>query len=152
MNEKREIYGLDEVWLEVKRFHATFQKPNPDIPVMQSVEDVTNRANWIRSEVEELEEAETLVDQADAYLDILYFAIGGLVELGIRPGALFEIVQAANMAKLHKCVKTGDMIPVIRSSDGKIIKPEGWISPEPMLEQAIQRQVQGRDALERYGV
>lgn len=139
-SEEREQYGLDEVWNDVRHFHITFNKPAPGKPTMQSVEDITNRANWIRSEVEELEEAGTLVDQADAYVDILYFAVGGLVELGVKPGAIFQIVQQANMAKLHKDPETGAMIPVVRSSDGKIIKPDGWISPEPMIEQAINKQ------------
>ena len=41
-----------------------------------------------------------IVEQADAMIDTIYFALGTLVEMGVQPEQLFDIVQHANMSKL----------------------------------------------------
>jgi hypothetical protein len=81
---------------------------------------------------------EKIIGQMDAVVDAFYFLAGTCVEIGIQPQALFEIVQAANMAKLG-----ADGKPIIRESDGKIMKPEGWEPPEAKLEVEIKRQING---------
>ncbi|MHB8283209.1 MAG: pyrophosphohydrolase domain-containing protein [Caulobacteraceae bacterium] len=120
---------------DVLEFHRAFGHPAPDRPQIQPDELVQKRAGWIEEEVEELKSAETLHDQADAYIDILYFAHGGLVELGLDPSPLWAIVQAANMAKLGP-----DGTPLYHP-DGKVRKPEGWIAPDAALEEEIKRQI-----------
>lgn len=81
-------------------------------------------------------DVERLVGQGDALTDALYFVMGSFVELGLDPVPLFEIVQRANMAKLGP-----DGKPILRESDNKIMKPEGWIPPEPELEAEVLRQM-----------
>jgi predicted HAD superfamily Cof-like phosphohydrolase len=81
-------------------------------------------------------ETEKVVGQADALVDACYFIGGSFVEIGIKPQPLFDIVQAANMAKLGP-----DGKPIIRPEDGKIMKPEGWEPPETKLEAEIKRQM-----------
>jgi predicted HAD superfamily Cof-like phosphohydrolase len=103
---------------------------------MMPKDRAVKRANWIRSECEELEAATTLVDQADAFIDIIYFAIGGLVELGLRwPQRLWNIVQGANMAKLWPDGKPR------YHPDSKVMKPPGWKAPEPQLEAEVAHQI-----------
>ena len=79
---------------------------------------------------------EKVIGQSDALIDGFYFLGGSFVEIGIRPQSLFNIVQDANMAKLG-----ADGKPIIRESDGKIMKPEGWVPPEEKLEEEIKKQV-----------
>jgi predicted HAD superfamily Cof-like phosphohydrolase len=79
---------------------------------------------------------EIVIGQADALVDAFYFLAGTCAEIGIKPQALFDIVQAANMAKLGD-----DGKPIIRPEDGKIMKPEGWVPPEAKLEEEIKRQI-----------
>lgn len=81
-------------------------------------------------------QVERLVGQGDALTDAQYFISGSFVEVGLEPTALFDIVQGANMAKLG-----ADGKPIIRESDGKIMKPEGWQAPEPLLEAEVARQI-----------
>jgi predicted HAD superfamily Cof-like phosphohydrolase len=78
-----------------------------------------------------------VIGQSDAIVDAFYFLAGTCVEIGIQPQALFNIVQAANMAKLGP-----DGKPILRESDGKIMKPEGWEPPEAKLEEEIKRQLE----------
>jgi len=127
--------AFDIVWGAVREFHKTFNHPAPDTPTLQPVDRVEKRTSWIDSECAELQEAETIVDQADAYIDAIYFGLGGLVELGVRPGKLFEIVQGANMAKVQP---DGT---VAYHPDGKVKKPEGWVAPEPLLAAEVERQI-----------
>lgn len=79
---------------------------------------------------------EKVIGQADAIIDAFYFLAGNLVEMGVQPQTLFDIVQAANMAKLWP-----DGKPHYRESDGKIMKPEGWAPPEAKLALEVQRQI-----------
>lgn len=83
-------------------------------------------------------ELDKVVGQADALTDAFYFLAGSFVEMGVMPQPLFDIVQAANMAKLGP-----DGKPIIRESDNKIMKPEGWKenhAPEPKLRAEIEGQ------------
>ena len=135
---------LNNAFRDVRAFHATFDQPAPDFPQPQSYTRAKQRGVWINEEVEELDTAslmsdptERMIGQADAYLDIAYFAIGGLVELGIKPEELWNIVQRANMAKRH--LVNGELVAV-KNAVGKIIKPEGWVAPEPLLAAEIERQ------------
>lgn len=82
------------------------------------------------------DEVQRLVGQGDALTDALYFVMGSFVELGLDPVPLFEIVQRANMAKLGP-----DGKPILRESDQKVMKPEGWLPPEPELEKEVRRQI-----------
>ena len=128
--------SLDRAWEDVRVFHAAFGHPAPDAPSQLTQETAVRRAAWIEEEAQELREATSIEAQADAFIDVIYFAIGGLVNLGVRPGPLWDIVQGANMAKLWP-----DGRPRHRESDGKVIKPEGWEDPGPKLAAEIRRQL-----------
>lgn len=133
-------HGLSEAYRDVHQFHRVFDHPRNFTPTMQPHSRKEARADWIDEEVRELREASTLFDAADAYLDIAYFAIGGLVEMGINPGELWRIVHGANMAKVQP---DGS---VKRREDGKIIKPEGWVPPDNDLKAEIARQLERIEA------
>lgn len=127
--------SIGQAFADVRDFHITFGHPAPDVPSLQHAERAHTRGEWIESEVEELREAATIADQADAYIDIIYFALGGLVELGINPARLWRIVHAANMAKRQP---DGT---VKRREDGKIIKPDDWVAPDAALRAEIDDQI-----------
>lgn len=82
-------------------------------------------------------DVERIVGQVDALGDGLYFTMGSFNEIGLRPREFFDIIQGANMAKLGE-----DGKPIIRKEDGKIMKPEGWMPPEPQLEAEVLRQIE----------
>lgn len=73
-------------------------------------------------------EKDVMIGQLDALIDQLVFVNGSLAEMGIDPKPFYQIVMDANMAKLGP-----DGKPIIRESDGKIMKPEGWEPPEPKM-------------------
>lgn len=87
-------------------------------------------------EIPPANDVDRLVGQGDALTDALYFVMGSFVELGLDPVPLFEIVQRANMAKLGP-----DGKPILRESDQKVMKPQGWLPPEPELEKEVRRQI-----------
>jgi predicted HAD superfamily Cof-like phosphohydrolase len=132
-----ELKGLDLVLAEVKKFHETFKHPVSEKPTMLSAERLAQRNIWVREELEEAVEAEDVIGQADAMIDAIYFLMGSLVEMGIKPQAVFEIVQEANMAKVFPDGKPR------WNEVGKVIKPEGWVAPEPKIEAEINRQING---------
>lgn len=106
-----------------------------DGPRLQSHSRAKARSDWLIEEATELLEAKSIYEQADAYIDSIYFAVGGLMELGIDPQPLWDIVHGANMAKIWP---DGS---VHRRDDGKVVKPDGWADPAPLLQAEVQRQI-----------
>lgn len=127
--------GIDSLFHQVRAFHTVMDQPHPSAPCLQSTDLIERRMNWIDSEQTELREAQTVEDQADAYIDIIYFSLGGLVEIGVIPGELWTLAHTANMAKVWP---DGT---VRKLADGKIIKPDGWVDPTPLQKAAVVRQI-----------
>ena len=130
--------AINVLWNAVRQFHIVFDQPHPDQPTMQTPDLTKRRADWIEEEKDELLAAETVEDQADAYIDGIYFNLGGLVELGILPGRLLELVQEANMAKRH--IVNGELV-VVKNASGKVLKPADWVDPTPKQRAEVARQV-----------
>ena len=118
---------------QVKQFHETFNHPVADEVTFMKEDRAKKRYAWMLEEINEFIEAEDVVEQADAMIDTIYFAIGTLVELGIEPTVLFDIVQDANMSKIW-----ADGKPHFNEM-GKTIKPEGWQDPHDKLKKAIEK-------------
>lgn len=119
----------------VRQFHLAFAHPVASAPVMLDPSRVANRTNWLQEEINEFRHAETLQDQADAIVDLVYFALGTLVEMGVEGAPLFRIVHEANMKKLWP-----DGKPHF-GQDGKVKKPPTWTDPSEALSQEISRQL-----------
>ena len=118
----------------VREFQSRFGHPVSPYPRQMDPERAAKRYHWMLEEINEFIEADEIVEQADAMIDLIYFALGTLVEMGIQPDNLFDIVQEANMAKLWP-----DGTPHY-NSEGKTAKPDGWEDPHAKLEQEIMRQ------------
>lgn len=125
---------MDQAWKKVRDFHRRFGAPVVEDPQRLSKSRRQFRATLLLEEIQEFQDAETIEDQADAMIDTIYLALGTLVEMGIRPEKLFDIVHDANMSKLWE-----DGKPRYRE-DGKVMKPPTWKNPEPLLHQEIIRQ------------
>jgi predicted HAD superfamily Cof-like phosphohydrolase len=126
--------NLDSAYDDVKEFHLRFGHPVRDEPTLLAAARAAARAAWMQEEVAEFLAADTIPDQADAMIDLIYFALGTLVEMGVRPEKLFDIVHAANMTKLWP-----DGQPRYRG-DGKTIKPPAWVDPTDAICDEIERQ------------
>ena len=125
---------MNAEWEKVKQFHLKFGHPVADTPKQMAQERAVKRYHWMLEEINEFIEADEIVEQADAMIDVIYFALGTLVEMGIRPDTLFDIVQDANMAKLWPDGKPH------YNAEGKTIKPDTWEDPHGKLETEIRRQ------------
>lgn len=119
---------MNKEWQEVKLFHEKFGHPASDKPKMIDIKRARSRATWMLEETAEFLTAEDIYEQADAMIDLIYFALGTLVEMGIEPDGLFNIVQNANMSKLWE-----DGKPRYNKKDGKVIKPDNWEDPKPKI-------------------
>ena len=78
-----------------------------------------------------------VLEQADAIVDIEYYMKDVAARNGINTDAIFDIVHKANMNKRQL-----DGTFIMRS-DGKVIKPKGWVSPEGDKLKEIERQISG---------
>ena len=128
--------SLDDPFNKVHNFHIAFNHSCPEKPELLPKDRVAKRYSWMVEELEEFQAANSIHDQADAMVDLIYFALGTLVEMGVRPGQLLDIVHSANMKKLWPDGK------VHYGPDGKVIKHPSWSPPEPELMKEIERQLQ----------
>lgn len=125
---------MNKEWLMVKKFQQKFGHPVAERPLFMERERAKKRYNWMLEEINEFLEADEIVEQADAMIDVIYFALGTLVEMGVEPDKLFKIVQDANMSKLWPDGKPH------YNEEGKTIKPSTWIDPHEKLKEEIRRQ------------
>ena len=79
-----------------------------------------------------------LVESADALADLLYVTYGSAHTLGLPIREIFAAVHASNMEKLGP-----DGKPIYRPSDGKVMKPPGWVAPQSRITTILLREVQG---------
>lgn len=119
------------VFQMVRHFHAVAGVPIASIPAALSPARLAARVEWLREEVNELESAPTLVDQVDAAVDVIYLALGTLVEMGVELEEPFQLVHESNLAKAWPDGRFR------QTAGGKIIKPEGWKSPRKRLDQLV---------------
>ncbi len=119
---------------QVEDFHKAFGHPVGDKPTMLDPERLALRHKWLTEEVDEMLAAKNPVELSDAIGDAIVISIGTAVEAGISISEVFDIIMSANMAKLGP-----DGKPIYKD-DGKIAKPEGWVPPEPDIEEELFRQ------------
>lgn len=76
----------------------------------------------IQEELDEFKEAKTINDQADALVDLMYFALGALHQAGVPTQQVFSDVHKCNMQKVKGITKRGD--------DNDAAKPKEWKAPD----------------------
>jgi predicted HAD superfamily Cof-like phosphohydrolase len=106
---------------------------NPATPQLMDTAAVEFIAEMVNDELDELREATDVAEQADALVDAIYYICDTAVRHGMNLDRVFAIVHGANMQK----VVDGR---VIRRDDGKILKPDGWQDPGPLLLDEVSRQ------------
>lgn len=120
--------------------------PIPETPTRLD----TGRKDWALSalteELQEFRDATTLEEEADALIDLSYFALGRIVEMGLAPSALFDEVHNANMRKVR-----GELSKRPNSKGYDARKPEGWVPPflEPLLSARLEHVLAGL-AMQRF--
>jgi len=105
---------------QVLEFHYSFDVPINDEPEHPELRRVELRLDLIAEEHEEVIKAvfnEGLPEIAKELCDLLYVVYGMGAEFGIDMDACFAEVHRSNMTKLG-----ADGRPVIRESDGKVLK------------------------------
>lgn len=129
MPEPIVAYVAAEMLKNVELFnHQVLGLPIPEVPATLD----EGRAQWaltaLREEVDEFGEAtekQDVAGAADALIDLVYFALGRLVEMGVPAAAVFEEVQRANMQK-----ERGELSKRPHSKGFDAVKPAGWGAPD----------------------
>ncbi len=88
-------------------------------------------------------DVEIIAEQADAFVDIIYYILNASVKINLDLDGVFDVVHSANMAKRFSNFVTDDgdthRNVFVRSHVGKVLKPPNWQPPDVLSE--ITRQV-----------
>jgi predicted HAD superfamily Cof-like phosphohydrolase len=98
-------------------------------PRMLSEDLALQRMGMMGEELEEYINSDNIVDQYDALIDLIVFALGTIHLQGLPFSPGFNIVMDANMKKQPGVTKRGH--------DNDLAKPEGWEPPEDKLNDMI---------------
>lgn len=129
---------------QVEEFH----KKILDLPTHSGglpMSRVKFRIEHLQEELDEIKLAAKCIDEdgnihllaredfVDGLIDLIYVAIGTLLEGGVKPNQAFDAVHLANMAKVRGVTKRGS------GYDAK--KPDGWVAPDHSMaiEEAVTR-------------
>lgn len=126
---------INEAYELVRSFQEMAEQPIGEFPQSLNRQRCNIRSKWMREEIEEFENSNTVYEQADAIVDLLYYALGALVEMGVKPDELFMLVHEYNVKKISgkRC-----------DDDGKVMKPCGWQHPDRKIKEIIDTMVQER--------
>lgn len=111
---------------DVKNFNRKFGllHHEDDEPVHLTKRKLRERFECMYEELNEFQVAidtQDLEQQADALIDLVYFAVGTAVMLNLPWQELWDDVHRANMAKVRGVTKRGHKVDMI--------KPPGWTGP-----------------------
>ena len=124
------------MYQQVKEFRKKMHLPIGKEPQLLSPEQTSYFARFIMEELSEylrgVEEG-SIVDAADALVDLVYVTLGMAHAMGLPFDVLFNIVHGANMQK----EPASDRIRSLRGQQYDVVKPIGWESPEPKIERAL---------------
>lgn len=149
IDEIRNYFDKEKYTSSLEEFQQLFKYEIHHNPKQVTKETALLRINLIQEELNELYEAyneEDLVEQLDAYADILYVVFGSIVSSGMQYIILdaFNEVHRSNMSKIleeqdiveHQTLLDSGEVRlehieekkylIRRNSDGKIIKPNGY--------------------------
>lgn len=89
----------------------------------------------LQEEAQELAEADNLVDQVDALVDSIIFAVGGLYRLGLTDEQALKCFHAVMDANFEKKSgqKEGREVEGVKDA----VKPEGWKGPEARIKEIL---------------
>lgn len=118
----------------VKAMHKKFGLTSAGLPWHLEPHEKAFRVKALQEELDEYNMATTLVDEYDALLDLIVFAVGTLDRQGLPLLEGFEKVMKANMAK--EVGQNGDKRGGFKRD---LVKPKGWVGPEAELTQIIDR-------------
>lgn len=125
--EKTMEKTIRDMMVKVERFHHKILGGNP----LMDARRWQFRRDFLLEEIQEADEAysaEEMHEVVDGLVDLVYVALGTLLEMGVPPDFPFDAVHEANMKKERGMTKRGE---------GKdAIKPEGWLPPDhrPLME------------------
>lgn len=121
-------FNTEVIGLPIPEKPTPLSGPRFDYAVAHLKEELKELTDsWMNPEwnYNEAAKAEKLEEQVDALIDLVYVALGRIVEMGVLPGPAFEQVHVANMAKQRgmKATRPGSL-------GHDAIKPEGWTPPD----------------------
>ena len=116
---------IDGMARDVARFHQEVLGISlPDSPTMLTGERARYAEDHLYEEYEEFRDARTLEGRVDALVDLIYVALGRILEMGVSPGIAFDAVHRANMTK------EPGINPQRPDNGHDAVKPEGWNPPD----------------------
>lgn len=114
---------------DVRNFHEKFGLTYDGVPRQLPLDVQEFRDKFLDEELQEYKEAVyrgDLAQQFDALIDLVYVAMGTAQLHGFPWQKGWELVQAANMAK----VKARSALESTRGYALDVVKPHGWTPPD----------------------
>lgn len=103
----------------------------PKVPCKLDPDVQTWLCKALSEECKELSESHSAVDQVDALVDSIIFAVGGLTRMGLSEQQVADCMHAVMTANFSK--KAGVKAERATGDVQDAIKPEGWVPPEARI-------------------
>lgn len=119
---------MTKVFTDVSVFLKAVGQETPSVPQKTVSDQAILYKKLIKEEVEEFWEAEAVsddIEELDACFDMIWVIVGYMKSRGWDCESAWDEGAKSNLSKIDPA--TGF---VRRREDGKILKPEGWKSPD----------------------
>lgn len=114
---------------------ANFETGIPNVPTLMTEKEVNFVTDMVYDELQELKDAKTIQEQADALVDAIYYICQSACVFGINLDPVYEIVHKHNMMKVQ------DGKVKRHPESNKVLKPKDWVDPKPFVQQELELQL-----------
>ena len=119
---------------DIEEFHEKYDLAYRGVSRHLSKEEKEFRIRCLNEELLEYSRANTLTEELDAIIDIVYFAIGTAYRHGFSFYDGWKEVHRSNMEKVRAASKKESK----RDYELDVVKPEGWTPPD--LKEAVENE------------
>ena len=140
---------------DVFLFHKKMGLPTPDFPTLLEPDVMFGRVEMLLEEIKEAMEAyrtrsstpdhQAIAEVVDALIDLVYFALGAAVMMGIPWDMCWSYVQDANMMK-ELVTNAGESK---RHNVLDVKKPDDWVDPRQKIAALIDTLLEDESLLSR---
>ena len=127
--------SMKNVWQQVTQFNSEILGIDRQEVNMIPGDEAGDLWEFITEELGEFLEAETVAEEVDALLDIIYFAVGGLAKAGLSPRQMHYCMTAVHEANMTKSLGRKDSRPDIQGTDAK--KPDDFVDPNETIAEIL---------------
>ena len=123
------------VWRFVEDFNRKILGIKRDEVMQMDSNESDDLVIMMEEEIQEFKDSLNVVDDVDALIDLIYFAVGGMVKSGLSVEQMHLCFRAVHEANMTKALGKKENRPDVQGTDAA--KPDDFVDPKHTIAQIL---------------